>query len=482
VKRTTPHDPIAEEHVIGGVLLHAGFFQRAAGFVNADDFYHPAHRAIWSAVVECDKRGQPIDAVTVGQMLASLGIADHLRAFGGLDYLVEVQGRVVTVENIEFHARIVSKKATRRRLAAALSEQVARAFDERIEDDEFQAGVDDLLLKAQAEGRLEKAQSIREVLKQTLRDVGESHERRAKGERDTSVVYVHVPKFDALTGGLQPGQQVVVAGRPSMGKSALAKDFALAAAVDGVPVYIANAEMTNKQTAIRMLAGKGQVNSMAIRHARLDDQAWVRLYDAASQLSELPIYLDDEAHSLGDLKANVRRWRATVAKSAPVGLIVVDYMQLLKVTQKRDRQASREQEVAEISRTLKLLAKQTRCVVISLSQLSRKLEERADKRPMMSDLRESGAIEQDADIICFVYRDEVYDTDENNPHKGTAELIVDKQRDGDTATVWLRWDGAHTTFSPFPGEPPPKETGRRRGGSSAQPPPPRQYVDDDGFA
>lgn len=457
-----PHSLEAERSVLGAVLLHAvSALPRVKPYLDGDAFYHPAHRAIWEAVLDVDERGVPVDAVAVIEALRRLELVSSLRSEGGEDYLATLQFEVVAVENVEFHAQIVARKANRRMAALALSELVAEGFSE-CDDDDFFAQFERKILDIGARRRaVSRATKLVETLKAFRTELQGRYQRAKDGIDGPPIVGVPTgfPNVDKLTGGWRNGDQIVIAARPSMGKTAWVMNAVTSAAMHfGVHALVFSAEMTAMQLVERMIASHGRVDTMVLRNGTLVEADWRRVEEAGTELSELPIEIIDEAGlTIADVQSRARRWRATTAKDAEQCVIVVDYLQLLEPT---NAKAQREQQVSEISRGLKRLAKECRCPVISLAQLNRQLESRDDKRPRMSDLRDSGSIEQDADIVAFLYRDAVYDKSPNNPQRNVAELIVGKFRGGPLATLWFDWDGQHTTFVTRWEQPPPKNPGK----------------------
>ncbi len=457
----------AEQSVLGAVLLHPACLARVQPVLVDEAFHHPAHRAIWEAVLDCERRGVPVDPVSVGETIRRLGLDSALRAVNGVDYLGELMGCVVTVENVEHHARIIARKAHRRHLTVKLSELVAKGFGE-VDDDEFLTDAEKLLVEAGARQRdMTRAAKLGTTLRALIGDLGERYHRAKAGG---TIPIVGVPtgfaNVDKLPGGWRAGDQIVIAARPSMGKTALVMNAITSAALlHGVPALVFSAEMPSLQLAERMVAGHGRVDTTVLRNGTLTQEDWVKVNAAATDLSELPIEIDDSSGlTVNDVKSRARHWRATSAKDASTCVIAVDYLQLLEPTNPKQQ---REQQVSEISRGLKSLAKELGCPVISLAQLNRQLETRDDKRPRMSDLRDSGSIEQDADIIAFLYRDDMYDKAPHNPQKGIAELIFGKFRGGPLATLWLDWDDQHTTFTARWAPPPSKlarTQGKRNGG------------------
>jgi replicative DNA helicase len=460
-KPIPPHSLEAEQNVLGAILLAASSaLPRARPYLDDDAFYHPAHRAIWQAILDVDEHKIAVDTVSVLDALRRLDLLRNLRSEGGDEYLSTLQLRVVTVENVEFHAQLIAKKANRRHAAVALSDLAHKGFGDA-DDDQFFVEYERMILDLGARRRaITRAEKLVETLTTFQKELEARYERSKLGLDGPPIVGVPTgfPNVDKLTGGWRKGDQIVIAARPSMGKTAWVMNAITSASMHfGVHALVFSAEMSAMQLVERMVASHGRVDTMVLRNGTLVEADWRRVTEAATDLSELPIEIIDEAGlTIADVQSRARRWRATTAKNAELCAIVVDYLQLLEPTNPK---AQREQQVSEISRGLKRLAKECGCPVISLAQLNRQLESRDDKRPRMSDLRDSGSIEQDADIVAFLYRDGVYDKSPNNPQRDIAELIVGKFRGGPLATLWFDWDGQHTTFVTRWEKPPEKATG-----------------------
>jgi len=441
-----PHSQEAEESVVGGILLHSVAFNKVAELLTPDDFYHPALRAIYEAMMELERSGKPIDSITVVEQMKALETLDKLRAFNGPDFLIELMGKVVTVENIEFHARIVRGKATARRLISACSEIAARGYGEYGEVDEYiDAAEREIFEIAQRTGK-KSFDPIKKILRETIAALGQRYERK---QAITGVPTTYA-RFDDMTAGLQPGDLVIIAARPSMGKTSFVMNAVANASVQfGIPALVFSLEMSKVSLGERLLCSQARVDSSKLRRGMLDQRDWVMITKAASDIAEAPIYIDDSGSpTLLEIRSKARRWRSDpkIFKSPDqLGMIVIDYLQLIQGRATKDD--NRQREISEISRGLKSLAKELNVPVVALSQLNRSLENREDKRPKMSDLRESGAIEQDADVICFIYRDEVYSKDKcKEEEKGVAEIIIAKQRNGPTGAVRLAFLNMYTRF------------------------------------
>jgi len=439
-----PHNLEAEMSVLGGVLLYHQSFHQIADLVEPQDFYHPAHTAIYQSMVELDADGKPIDPITIAEQMRANDSFAKLRAVRGEAYFVELTSAVLTVENIAFHARTVRAKATARRLIETAQEIAARGYGEYGDVDDYLDEAERAIFEIADRTQRQGYEPIKKVLNTTIKAVELRYDRK----QAVTGVPSGYHKLDALTCGFQPSELVIVAARPSMGKTALAMNAAENAAIEwSVPVLVFSLEMSKESLCGRLLCCEARVDSTRLRGGFLDQRDWINLTRAASRISEAPIWIDDSgAPTLLEIRTKCRRWRADPKIfSAPNqhGLIVIDYLQLIQ-GRPGGRDHNREREISEISRGLKALAKELRVPVLALSQLNRGVEARADKRPQLSDLRESGAIEQDADLIAFIYRDEVYNKESGD--KGVAEIIVGKQRNGPTGMVKLAFLNQYTRF------------------------------------
>lgn len=445
----TPHSLEAEESVIGGILVHQRKLGDVVQFLVPDDFYHPALRAIYEAMLELVADSKPVDSLTVVEKMRALETFDKLRAFNGSDYLTELMAKVVTVENIGYHARIVSDKARRRRMFDTYRELAAAACAESDDAEYFADAQRRTLELAFAPKREDGA---RRPLKVVLHEYMKLLENRYEHKGQITGIPTGYADLDALLCGLQETDYVLIAGRPSMGKTAIAMNMAANIALADVPVLVFSLEMSRAQLAERALAGEARVDSQRLRNGSLETKHWLRLTSAAGRLSEVPMQVIDRSMTLPEICSEAQAWRmehkADANGAPPRAVVVIDYLQLIVTPRGRGRrEQSRERDVSEISQGLKQLAKTLRCPVVALSQLNRSLESRPDKRPLLSDLRDSGSLEQDADVVAFVYRDEVYSKDECKPEdKGVAEIIVRKQRMGPLATVRLAFLDAYTRF------------------------------------
>jgi replicative DNA helicase len=442
-RRVLPHNLDAESSVLGGVLLRNDVLAQL-DTIEVDDFYDPRHKAVFAAMRNLEAAAKPIDLVTLEAELDKIGKLDVI---GGVGFLGELAMRVPTVDNVVHYAEIVTDKHAARKLMLASSEIAARGYEDY-------GDVRDYLDEAEArifEVTQRREKSGPERMKDLVKRVFSSLDERFNSPDGITGVPTGFGDLDTRTAGLQPTELVILAARPAMGKTSFALSVAQNAAVaGGWPCLVFSLEMSSTQLAERMLCSEARVDSQALRRGQLQRQDMTNLTYAAGTLSRAPIMIDDTpALSLRELRGRARRFRSppelfySPHGKRKTGLILIDYLQLMRGSS-TSRSASREQEISEISRGLKSLAKELECPVLALSQLNRSLESRTDKRPQLSDLRESGAIEQDADLILFIYRDEVYNKD--TEAKGIAEIILGKNRHGPTGTVETRFEGRFTRF------------------------------------
>jgi replicative DNA helicase len=442
--RVTPQALDAEQAVLGGVFLKNTLFNSLVDMVGPEDFYSPVHATIWRAFLALDAASRPIDLVTAADQLRATGDLDHV---GGQVYLAELADSPVSAANALHHAGIVRDKATLRRLIDTASSIISDCYQARDVDALLDSSEKRIFEIAEA-----KSQRTYVGSKDLVRKVFDQLEQRFENKSAVTGLPTHYTRFDEMTCGLQPSDLIIVAGRPSMGKTAFALNIALRAAVKtGVATAVFSLEMSMEQLMTRLLAIQGRVELSRLRSGYIADDDWARLSEAADVLAKAPVFIDDTpALTTLELRARCRRLKA----EHRLGLVVVDYLQLMRSSRDID---SREQEISDISRNLKALAKELDIPVIALSQLNRKVEERTVKRPMLSDLRESGAIEQDADVIIFLYRDEFYNKKDDNPKAGIAEIIIGKQRNGPVGELELVFLNKFTAFedmsqaAPLPG-------------------------------
>ena len=435
-----PHSVEAEQSVLGGLMLESSALDKIADLITQDDFYRFEHRLIFRQIVRMSEQAKPVDVITVAE---GLEIAGELDKVGGLAYLGSLAQNVPSAANIRRYGEIVRERSIMRQLVEVGTDIADSAYNP--------TGRDAAQLLDEAEGKVFQIAEAGSRGKQgfigmppLLTQVVERIE-TLYGRDNTSDVTgtpTGYTDLDRMTSGLQPGDMIVVAGRPSMGKTAFSINIAENIALDSkLPVAIFSMEMGAAQLAMRMLGSVGKLNQHDLRSGKLQDDDWGRLTHALGKLNDAPIFIDESAAlSSLELRARARRLHR---QHGSLGLIVVDYLQLMSSNAGKASE-NRATEISEISRALKGLAKELQVPVMALSQLNRSLEQRPNKRPVMSDLRESGAIEQDADLILFIYRDEVYNSD--SPDKGKAEIIIGKQRNGPIGKVELAFRGEYTRF------------------------------------
>lgn len=444
--RVPPHSIEAEQSVLGGLLLDNAAWDRIADFVNPEDFYRYDHRLIFQHIVKLISASRPADVITVFESLTSSGKAEEV---GGLSYLNALAQNTPSAANIRRYAEIVRDRGILRKLITVADEISGSAFNPQGKEVKQMLDQAESKIFAIAEEGSRGTQGFQEIqplLTQVVERIDELYNR--ENQNDITGVPTGFVDLDRMTSGLQPGDLIIVAGRPSMGKTAFSVNIGENVAVDsGLPVAIFSMEMGGTQLAMRMLGSVGRLDQHRLRTGRLNDEDWPRLTHAIQKLNDAQIYID-ETPALNSIELRARS-RRLARQCGKLGLIVVDYLQLMSANSAGENRAT---EISEISRNLKGLAKELNCPVIALSQLNRSLEQRPNKRPVMSDLRESGAIEQDADLILFIYRDEVYNPD--SPEKGIAEIIIGKQRNGPIGSVRLTFMGQFTKFENYTGNAP----------------------------
>ncbi|MGQ0678958.1 MAG: replicative DNA helicase [Actinomycetota bacterium] len=429
-----PYDLDAEESVLGACMLSKEAVASVLEVIQGEDFYKPAHVDIFRAMMQLYGRGEPIDLVTLADELRRAG---NLESVGGRNYLLTLVETVPTLSSAAKYARIVSDHATLRRLigAAHCISELGYAVPEDVE-----AAMDyseDLIYKVSQRRDASDFQPLRDLLTENMEMVEKLYEEGA----NITGLPTGFSDLDAITAGLQPSNLVIIAARPAMGKSALALTIAQNVAIDQkIPVVIFSLEMSKNELVQRLMCSEARVDSSRLRRGKLQDSDWPKISMALGRLAEAPIYIDDTASvTIMEMRAKCRRLKAKHG----LGLVILDYLQLMQPAS-RVRGDNRVQEIGDISRSLKILARELELPVIAVSQLSRNVEHRTDKRPMLADLRDSGTIEQDADIVMFIYRDEVYNPD--SQHKGIAEVIIAKHRSGPIGKVELAFLNHITKF------------------------------------
>lgn len=429
-----PHDIEAEQAVIGSMLTDKDAIMSAVEVLKEDDFYREDNKTIYSAILNLYNKAQAVDIITVKSELQAM---NQLEAVGGLEYLAGLPDKVPTTANVEQYIKIVEEKSALRALIKTANELITLGYDPTQEVEDILESSEKKIFEVM-QGRNQKGYtSIKDILVDSFTQLEQLYNQK----QHITGVPTGFSDFDYITAGLHPSDLVVVAARPAMGKSAFALNIATNAAVRAnTPVVIFSLEMSKEQMTNRILSSEAMVDSNKVRTGKIDDDDWAKLAAASGELSETPIYIDDTPGiSVMEMRAKCRKLKL----EKNIGLVIIDYIQLVQASNRKN--GSREQEISEISRSLKILAKEIGVPVIAISQLSRAVEQRTDHRPMLSDLRESGAIEQDADIVAFLYRDDYYNPD--TERKNIAEVIIAKHRAGNTGTVELLWLGNYTKFA-----------------------------------
>lgn len=431
--KVPPHNVEAEQAVLGGILINNDAMNQVVDILVPDDFYREAHVALFEGMAQLYRQGEPIDIITLSETLTKTG---SLEKAGGAEYLALLVQAVTTSAGIAYHADIVRNLSVRRRLISQCATISELCFQGQESTPELLERAEQSIFDIAQDQIREGFQSLKQVVDGSFKKL----ERTAQFEGYVTGVPTGFERFDQLTAGLQPSDLIVLADRPSMGKTALALNIGYnASRKTGKGVAVFSLEMSRQQLGIRLLGMDAGINATKLRTGTLHRDDWPRLTEAADRLSELPIYIDDSsAITVLEMKAKCRRLK----KRTDLGLVIIDYMQLI---QGRSNAESRQLEMSEISRSLKGLAKDLNVPVIALSQLNRKVEDRTSKKPQLADLRESGAIEQDADVIVFIYRDEIYNPN-SEENKNIAEIIIGKQRNGPTGSFKLTFQKELTRF------------------------------------
>jgi replicative DNA helicase len=437
--RVPPHSIDAEQAVLGGLMLDERAWERVADKLVEDDFYRKDHRMIFRAIGELANKNMPCDAVTLGEWFDSNGLSELVG--GGASYILQLANTTPSAANIVAYAEIVREKSVLRQLIDAGTQIAGDGFqpEGRTSQEILEVAEQKVFAIAESGARGRKGfVAMRAAVKEAFQILHQRYE--SKGA--VTGLATGFSDLDDMTAGLQPSDLIIVAARPSMGKTALAVNFAEHAALKSrKAVAIFSMEMSASQLAFRLISSLGRINQQHLRTGDIQEEEWPRVTSAITLLSDAKIFIDDTpALSPAELRARARRLK----REHDLGLIVIDYLQLMQVPGNKENRAT---EISEISRGLKALAKELNIPVIALSQLNRSLEQRTDKRPVMADLRESGAIEQDADVILFIYRDEYYNQESSD--KGLAEIIIGKQRNGPTGMVKLTFLGQYTKFENF---------------------------------
>lgn len=433
--RVPPQNLEAEQSVLGGIMLDPNALDRVVDVINENDFYKAAHKKIYQAVLGLRASNQPVDLLTVTSVLRDSGSLD---AVGGTAYLASVIDITPSAANIVHYADLIKSKATLRKVIDVCGSYIEKAYDQSFEDqekflNEFESEVFKVAERAKASGLV----PARDIIKSSLEKIEELYQKKA----EVTGVASGFTDLDKMTSGFQPGDLIIIAARPSMGKTALVLNIAQHVVLkDKRSVAFFSLEMGQEQVMMRMLGSEARVNLSDLRVGRVPDSDWPKLISAANKFSESTLYIDDTSGiSPYEVRAKCRRLKSQKG----LDLVIVDYLQIMDLKMKVE---SRERAIAEISKNMKALAKELKVPVIVLSQINRGVEGRTDRRPMLSDLRESGSIEQDADIVGMIYRDEYYDRD-NVDNRGQAEVIIGKHRNGAVGSVKLAWLSQYSTFA-----------------------------------
>ncbi|MFA4911395.1 MAG: replicative DNA helicase [Desulfobacteria bacterium] len=429
-----PQNIEAEQSILGGILLDNEVFHRVLEVLNEEDFYHAAHRKVFLSMIELYENNEPVDLITLTNALKNKNQLDEIQ---GVSYLTSLVDSIPTTANISYYAKIVKEKSILRRLINKTAEIASMSYDSTGDVDEVLDQAERAIFEISENKIKPSFYPIKEMIKHSFKTIERLYEKK---ELITGVP-TGFEGIDRFTSGFQLSDLIIIAGRPSMGKTSLALNIAQYAAIEtNVPVGIFSLEMSKEQLSLRMLCSEAKVDAQRLRTGFLSESDWPKLTRAVGSLSEAPIFVDDTpALSVLEMRAKARRLKSEKG----LGLIIVDYLQLMRGRVNVER---REQEISEISRSLKALAKELNLPVVALSQLNRRVEDRHDRRPQLADLRESGAIEQDADVIIFIYRDEIYNKSEDNENKGNAEIIIGKQRNGPIGMTKLAFIDKFATF------------------------------------
>lgn len=433
--RVPPQNIEAEQSVLGGILSESEAINKVVDIVSSEDFYRDAHRRIYELMIELYEKNEAIDIITLSSLAKDRGILDQI---GGVTYLSSLVDMMPSAANIVQYAKMVREKAILRELINVANEIIERSHEVDLDVEDYVDDAEKMIFQVSEKKFKPSFYPIKDVVKENIKTIWKLYEQK----QAVTGIPTGFIELDRLTSGLQPCDLIVVAGRPSMGKTAFCMNIAQYVSMlkdSPIPVGIFSMEMSKEQLVTRMLSSEAEVDHTRLRTGTLSGSELQKIFQAAGRLSEAKIFIDDSpSMSILELRARARR----LSKEHNVGLLIIDYLQLIKGRTNTER---REQEISEISRFLKALAKELKIPVIAISQLNRMVEQREDKRPRLADLRESGAIEQDADLIIFIYREEVYHKDKESA-KGVAEIIIGKQRNGPTDTVKLAFIDKYATF------------------------------------
>jgi replicative DNA helicase len=431
--RLPPQNLEAEQSVLGGILIDNQAFHKVVDILTDEDFYRPSHGKVYAAMCELASKGDPIDVVTLTAKMKAMGVYEEV---GGAAYLAELLERVPTAIHSEYHARLVSDQAVKRRLVSTCNEIGSRGLEPGESTEELLDFAEKSIFSLSSSKKQRSIVPVRDIVRSAFVEL----EKRFENQDQLTGVPSGYIELDKMLSGFQRSDLVIVACRPSMGKTSFSLGASKHAAVMGkVPVVFFSLEMAKEQIVTRLLASEARVDSQRIRTGKLNEQDWARLTRAAGALSEANIYIDDTpALTVLEMRGKARRLKAELGD---IGLVIVDYLQIMGTSKNSE---SREKAISDISRSLKALAKELNVPVIALSQLNRNIDLRQDKRPMMADLRESGAIEQDADVIIFIHREDVENLQPNAA--SVAEFIIGKHRNGPRGTVKVAWLGQYASF------------------------------------
>jgi replicative DNA helicase len=435
LNKTPPQDIDAEESILSAIFINNDSLHDVIEILEPDDFYRGAHKKIFQAIIELAHKDEPADLVTVANRLKE---KDELESIGGAAYLASISDTAPVAINAIHYAGIIKGKSSLRQLITASSGIVERCLQDKGDFEDIMDYAESSIFNISEKKTKGAFQTLGDLINLNI-DKLEEQQGKDGGLSGLSTGY---PRLNKITSGLQGSDLIILAARPSMGKTALALNIARNVAVEErKPVAVFSLEMSNEQLSMRLLTSEARIDSNRLRTGFISQEDWQNATDAAGILNDLPIFIDDTPN-ISPMEVRTKA-RKLYQKHNELGVIIIDYLQLMRAPFKSDR---RDLEIAAISSSLKALAKELNVPVIALSQLNRMLEQRADKRPMMSDLRESGALEQDADIVAFIYRDEVYNKEPDNPKKGTAEIIVSKNRNGAIGTAHMIFQGQYTRF------------------------------------
>ena len=430
-----PQNNEAEQSVIGAILIENEALLKSIEIIRPEDFYRESHRLIFQSMIELFEKNEPADLITLTEHLRN---KNKLEEVGGASYLTTLCDQIPTAANIEYYAKIVKEKAVLRRLISCATEIATRGYSNQDEVGELLDFAEKSIFDIAEDQIKSSVYPLKEILKASFKTIEKLYNKK---ELITGVA-TGFTELDQITSGFQPSDLIIIAGRPSMGKTAFCLNIAQNAAYESkIPIVIFSLEMSKEQLALRMLCSEARVDAHKMRSGFLTESDWPKLTRGAGRLSETKIFIDDTpGMGVLEMRAKARRLKSEHG----LGMVIVDYLQLMRGRSTID---SREQEISDISRSLKALAKELKLPVVALSQLNRRVEDRAVKKPQLADLRESGAIEQDADVILFLYRDEVYNPDSQD--KGSAEIIIGKQRNGPTGEIRLAFIDRYTRFENY---------------------------------